>query len=88
MPTRRPEQPSGDPPTRPPGGCGHRADRGGLYLEVRPTGSRPWRYRYRIGSTENVCAKLLAKRAALSTGRCNSGAGSQGGCAGTMDACP
>jgi hypothetical protein len=28
----------------------------GLYLEVRPTGARLWRYRYRIGAKENVFA--------------------------------
>jgi integrase len=28
----------------------------GLYLEVRPTGSRLWRYRYRIGGKENLYA--------------------------------
>jgi integrase len=28
----------------------------GLYLEVRPTGARLWRYRYRIGGKENVFA--------------------------------
>ncbi|KGK58897.1 MULTISPECIES: integrase arm-type DNA-binding domain-containing protein [Xanthomonas] len=32
------------------------ADSGGLYLEVRPTGSKLWRYRYRIGGKENVFA--------------------------------
>lgn len=31
-------------------------DAGGLYLEVRPSGSRLWRYRYRIGGKENVFA--------------------------------
>jgi integrase len=31
-------------------------DSGGLYLEVRPTGSKLWRYRYRIGGKENVFA--------------------------------
>ena len=28
----------------------------GLYLEVRPTGSKLWRYRYRIGGKENLFA--------------------------------
>ena len=32
------------------------ADGGGLYLEVRPTGAKLWRYRYRIGGKENVFA--------------------------------
>lgn len=32
------------------------ADGGGLYLEVRPTGSKLWRYRYRIAGKENVYA--------------------------------
>jgi integrase len=31
-------------------------DGGGLYLEVRPSGARLWRYRYRIGGKENVFA--------------------------------
>lgn len=31
-------------------------DGGGLYLEVRPTGSKLWRYRYRIADKENVFA--------------------------------
>jgi integrase len=31
-------------------------DGGGLYLEVRPTGAKLWRYRYRIGGRENVFA--------------------------------
>lgn len=31
-------------------------DAGGLYLEVRPSGSRLWRYRYRIDGKENVFA--------------------------------
>lgn len=31
-------------------------DGGGLYLEVRPTGSKLWRYRYRIEGKENVFA--------------------------------
>lgn len=32
------------------------ADGGGLYLEVRPTGAKLWRYRYRIAGRENVFA--------------------------------
>jgi len=28
----------------------------GLYLELRPTGSKLWRYRYRINGKENVFA--------------------------------
>lgn len=31
-------------------------DSGGLYLEVRPTGSKLWRYRYRIAGKENLFA--------------------------------
>ena len=31
-------------------------DGGGLYLEVRPTGAKLWRYRYRIAGKENVFA--------------------------------
>jgi integrase len=31
-------------------------DNGGLYLEVRPSGSKLWRYRYRIARKENVFA--------------------------------
>ncbi|WP_313315215.1 tyrosine-type recombinase/integrase [Stutzerimonas nitrititolerans] len=31
-------------------------DSGGLYLEVRPNGSKLWRYRYRIAGKENVFA--------------------------------
>jgi integrase len=31
-------------------------DGGGLYLEIRPTGSKLWRYRYRIAGKENVFA--------------------------------
>lgn len=32
------------------------ADSGGLYLEVKPNGSKLWRYRYRIAGKENVYA--------------------------------
>ena len=28
----------------------------GLYIEIRPTGAKLWRYRYRIGGKENVSA--------------------------------
>lgn len=31
-------------------------DGGGLYLEVRPSGAKLWRYRYRVARTENVFA--------------------------------
>jgi integrase len=31
-------------------------DSGGLYLEVKPTGSKLWRYRYRIADKENLYA--------------------------------
>lgn len=31
-------------------------DGGGLYLEVRPTGAKFWRYRYRIAGKENIFA--------------------------------
>lgn len=31
-------------------------DAGGLYLEVRPTGAKLWRYRYRIDGKENIFA--------------------------------
>jgi hypothetical protein len=32
------------------------ADAKGLYLEIRPTGAKLWRYRYRIEGKENVFA--------------------------------
>ncbi len=32
------------------------ADGGGLYLEVRPTGAKLWRFRYRIAGKENIFA--------------------------------
>lgn len=32
------------------------ADGRGLYIEIRPTGTKLWRYRYRIGGKENVYA--------------------------------
>ena len=31
-------------------------DGGGLYVEIRPTGSKLWRYRYKIGGKENLFA--------------------------------
>src|SRR3712207_9589504 len=31
-------------------------DSGGLYLEMRPNGSKLWRYRYRIAGRENIFA--------------------------------
>lgn len=31
-------------------------DAGGLYIEIRPTGAKLWRYRYRIAGKENVYA--------------------------------
>lgn len=33
-----------------------KTDGGGLYLEIRPTGAKLWRYRYRIAGKENVFA--------------------------------
>lgn len=32
------------------------ADTAGLYLEVKPSGSKLWRYRYRIAGRENLFA--------------------------------
>src|SRR5690242_7704972 len=32
------------------------SDSHGLYLEIRPTGAKLWRYRYRINGKENVFA--------------------------------
>lgn len=32
------------------------ADTAGLYLEVKPIGSKLWRYRYRIDGRENLFA--------------------------------
>lgn len=32
------------------------ADGGGLYIEIRPSGSKLWRYRYRIDGKENIFA--------------------------------
>jgi hypothetical protein len=34
-------------------------DAKGLYLEVKPTGAKLWRYRYRIDGKENVFAAGL-----------------------------
>ncbi len=31
-------------------------DGGGLYIEIKPNGSKPWRLRYRIAGKENVFA--------------------------------
>jgi hypothetical protein len=31
-------------------------DAGGLYLDIRPSGSKLWRYRYRIAGRENLYA--------------------------------
>lgn len=40
-----------------PSGKPHKlTDGGGLYLEVKPTGAKLWRYRYRIAGKENVFA--------------------------------
>lgn len=41
---------------RAPESVGKHTDSRGLYLEVRPSGKRLWRYRYRIGGKENVYA--------------------------------
>ncbi|WP_239483329.1 MULTISPECIES: Arm DNA-binding domain-containing protein [Burkholderia] len=40
---------AGDKPTK-------LTDANGLYLEVRPSGSKLWRYRYRIAGKENLFA--------------------------------
>ncbi|WP_240721689.1 Arm DNA-binding domain-containing protein [Halomonas marinisediminis] len=32
------------------------ADGGGLYLEIRPTGSKYWRMKYRFGGKERLLA--------------------------------
>ena len=45
------------------------ADSGGLYIEVRPTGSKLWRYRYRIAGKENVYALGEYPRVSLSDAR-------------------
>jgi hypothetical protein len=45
------------------------ADSGGLYIEVRPTGSKLWRYRYRIAGKENVYALGEYPRVPLSDAR-------------------
>jgi len=41
---------------KPRAGPAKLTDGSGLYLEVRPTGSKLWRYRYRIAGRENVFA--------------------------------
>ncbi len=38
-------------------------DASGLYLEVRPTGAKLWRYRYRIAGKENLFALASTLRA-------------------------
>ena len=45
------------------------SDSGGLYIEVRPTGSKLWRYRYRIAGKENVFALGEYPRVSLSDAR-------------------
>ena len=52
------------------------ADGGGLYLEVRPSGAKLWRYRYRIAGKENIFAigeypaiSLAEARSELEIGR-------------------
>jgi integrase len=42
--------------TKPTSKSAKMADGGGLYLEVRPTGAKLWRYRYRIAGKENIFA--------------------------------
>jgi integrase len=42
--------------TKPTGKSVKLTDGGGLYLEVRPTGAKLWRYRYRIAGKENLFA--------------------------------
>ena len=42
--------------TKPSAAPAKLTDGGGLYLEVRPTGSKLWRYRYCIAGNENVFA--------------------------------
>src|SRR5262249_39245219 len=44
-------------------------DGGGLYLEVRPTGAKLWRYRYRIAGKENVFAINAYPAVSLSDAR-------------------
>lgn len=44
-------------------------DGGGLYLEVKPSGSKLWRYRYRIGGKENVFAIGAYPEVSLSAAR-------------------
>ena len=45
------------------------ADGGGLYMEVRPTGKKLWRYRYRIAGKENIYAIGEYPRVTLSAAR-------------------
>ena len=49
------------------------ADGGGLYLEVRPTGAKLWRFRYRIAGKENVFAIGDYPRIALAEVRAEHG---------------
>lgn len=44
-------------------------DSGGLYLEVRPSGAKLWRYRYRIGDKENVFALGVFPKVGLAEAR-------------------
>jgi hypothetical protein len=43
-------------------------DEKGLYIEIRPTGAKLWRYRYRIDGRENVYAMGEYFRDALTPG--------------------
>jgi integrase len=45
------------------------ADGGGLYLEIKPTGAKLWRYRYRISGKENVFAISAYPAVSLSDAR-------------------
>jgi hypothetical protein len=45
------------------------ADGGGLYLEIKPTGVKLWRYRYRIAGRENVFAISAYPAVSLSDAR-------------------
>jgi integrase len=45
-------------------------DAGGLYLEIKPSGSKLWRYRYRIGGKENVFALGSYPEVSLKEARC------------------
>ncbi|MSQ54905.1 MAG: DUF4102 domain-containing protein [Betaproteobacteria bacterium] len=44
-------------------------DSGGLYLEVRPSGAKLWRYRYRIAGKENVFALGVFSKVGLAEAR-------------------